>query len=167
MIAITAIQRDWVLNRCSIEKAFVRSEIGREHFLTLPDGYDEFSNRVLKFNKSIYGLRHSPRVFNQLFISKIVAFGIKQCGSDPCVFRLTSLTGEEVRRVVGVYVNDLIVTGETRRCRELRAFLQQSFPAAYIGCLSLCVGCEYSRDHSDCILNVTQTVRIYCLSGKF
>ena len=74
MIAITALQRDWVLNHWDIEQAFIQSEIDREIFLTLPDGCGEFSGRVVKLNKSLYGLRQSPRVFNHYLMSKLTAF---------------------------------------------------------------------------------------------
>ena len=63
--------------------------------MTLPDGCSEFLGRVVKPNKSLYGLRQSPRVFNQPLMSKLTAFGLKRCASDPCIFRLTSLNGKE------------------------------------------------------------------------
>lgn len=56
-------------------------------------------------------------------MSNLVAYGIKQCEPDPCIFRLTSLDGKEVGLVMGLYVEDIIVTHETSCCRELRTFL--------------------------------------------
>ena len=102
MIVITTLQRDWVLNHWDIGQAFIQSKIDREVFMTLPDGCGEFSGRVVKLNKSLYGLRQSPRVFNQLLMSKLTPFNIKRCASDPCIFRFTSLDGKEVRVVVVV-----------------------------------------------------------------
>lgn len=46
-------------------------------------------------------------------MSILAAFGLKRCASGLFVFRLTNLEEEEVRLGVGVYVGDLIVTGET------------------------------------------------------
>lgn len=131
-----------------------------------------FKARSWELNKCLYGLRQSPRVFDQLLMSRFVASGFKQCESDPCIFRLTSLDRREVRLIiVGVYIDDLIgagVIGETRCCRELRAFPQRSFPTKDVGSLSYCVGCDYSRDRSDeDTLKVNQTTCIDRLVESF
>lgn len=55
-----------MVNHWDIEQAFVYSEIDREIFL--PDGYVKLSGGAVKLNKSFYGLRQSPRLFNQLLI---------------------------------------------------------------------------------------------------
>lgn len=77
-----------MLNHWDIEQALVESEIDWENFLILRDGCDEFSGRVLKLNKSLYGLRQSLGAFNQLLMSKFVVFGLKGCASDPFVVRV-------------------------------------------------------------------------------
>lgn len=133
MTAVTALERDWVLNRLVIWKACIESEIDHEIFLMFPDGCNKFSGKVVKLNKPLYGPRQSPMVFNQLLMSKLVAFGGKQCASNPCICRLTSLD-EEARLVGGgVYVDNLILNSETKCCRELKAFLQYSFPTKDLG----------------------------------
>ena len=70
MIATCALQRDWTLNHWDIEQAFILSEIDQKHFVQLPQGCRNMSGRVL------YGLRQSPRVFNQRLMQKLLDFGL-------------------------------------------------------------------------------------------
>lgn len=87
---------------------------------------------------SLYRLRQRARVFNQLVMSMLVAFGLKRCSPDPCIFSLTSLVGKVRFLVVGASadVDNLIVTGEARTSRDLRSFLHKFFPMKDLGRLS-------------------------------
>lgn len=64
----------------------------------------------MQLAKSLYVLKQSTWVFNQLLMSKLLSLGLVSCKSDPCVFRLMSLDGR-VRFIVGVYDDDFIVIG--------------------------------------------------------
>lgn len=76
---------------------------------------------------------------------------------DACVFRLTSLDRKRVRVIVGVYIDDLIVTEEAEYCEKLRTNLEQVLPTKNLGALSYCTGCLYSRDYLSGTLKITQT----------
>ena len=49
--------------------------------------------------------------------------------------------------IVGVYVDDLIVTGRSDVCKSIREHLEKSFPKKNLGALSYYLGCEYKRDY--------------------
>lgn len=131
-------QRDPVLNRLDIEQLFVQSEIDQEAFLTLPMGV--MSSPVTLSNSTSRHTGSGKVQEYSILIPKLVEFGFKPCASDPCLFRLASLSGKEVR-AVGIYVDELIITHETRCCRELRAFLLQTFPTKDLRNLSNYAGC--------------------------
>ena len=57
--------------------------------------------QVLKLNKTLYGLRQSPRAFWKYITEKLEACGLKQSKFDPCLF-----IGPDVMCIV--YVDDLI-----------------------------------------------------------
>ena len=57
----------------------------------------------MKLNRSLYGLRQSPRVFNKLLVSKVLEYGLEKFGADPCVFRLFDSEKKSVTLIVGVY----------------------------------------------------------------
>ena len=167
MISIAAVQNDWSLSHWDIEQAFVQSKIDRDIFLKLPEGCDELSGKIVKLNRSLYGLRQSPRVFHKLLMSKLVGFGLERFATDPCVFRLMDSDKKTVRMIVGVYVDDLVVTGEASSCKTLREYLNGFFPTKDLGCLSYYLGCEYDRDFQRGTLTITQTACIDRLVNKF
>ena len=167
MIATSALQRDWPLNHWDIEQAFIQSRIDREIFVKLPDGCGPMSGKVMRLNKALYGLRQSPRVFNQLLMQKLLDFGLERCAVDPCIFRLMSPGLKEVSLIVGIYVDDLIVTGKADVCKSLREHLVKSFPTKNLGALSYYLGCEYRRDYEQKTLCVSQTACIDRLAQRF
>jgi hypothetical protein len=52
-------------HQVDIKGAFLNGTIDKLIYLTPPDGSDIPANKVLRLNKSLYGLKQSPRLFNQ------------------------------------------------------------------------------------------------------
>ena len=48
-----------------IEQAFVQSELDHEVFMKLPPGCGSMSGKVVRLNKSLYGLKQASRTFLQ------------------------------------------------------------------------------------------------------
>lgn len=66
----------------------------------------------------MYGLHQSPRVFNKSLVLKLSGCGLEKFAADTCVFRLCDSERKDATlNTVGVYVNDLIVTGESKSCK--------------------------------------------------
>ncbi|KAJ8575054.1 hypothetical protein ON010_g4154 [Phytophthora cinnamomi] len=78
---------------------------------------------VLELEKALYGLKQAGRLWNKLLHSKLVEIGFVQSLTDMCVY---SRRQGGVLLVVGVYVDDLLVTGlgaseqVSRDARELQ-----------------------------------------------
>ncbi|KAF0922078.1 hypothetical protein E2562_024651 [Oryza meyeriana var. granulata] len=65
-------------------------------------------NKVLRLDKALYGLRQAPRAWNAKLDETLVALGFSHSTSEHAVYA----RGKGVSRLlVGVYVNDLIITG--------------------------------------------------------
>ena len=65
---------------------------------------------ALLSKKSLYGLKQAGRLWSKLLHSKLVELDFKPCTTDMCFY--VKRTDENVT-VVGVYVDDLLVTGTT------------------------------------------------------
>jgi hypothetical protein len=68
-----------------IKNAFVNAEMDKEVFVECPDGYKQ-QNKVLFLQKALYGLRRSPRLWQQIFIKTLSELGLQQGTEDACVF---------------------------------------------------------------------------------
>ena len=81
--------------------------LNKEIYMQQPSGYATPGKErlVCKLNKSLYGLKQSPRCWNIAFKEYMGKIGFSQSVADPCVFIRT----EGSITVVAVYVDDLIL----------------------------------------------------------
>ena len=69
--------------------AFVQAPINEDVYVGLPQGYDKLGfspDTVLKLNRSLYGLKQSPKNFFQHLKGNLETCGFKQSHVDPCLF---------------------------------------------------------------------------------
>lgn len=64
---------------------------------------------ALELEHSIYGLKQSGRLWNELLVTTLTKIGFVQCITDSCVFY--KVDGRDMV-LVGVYVDDIIATGK-------------------------------------------------------
>lgn len=76
------------------------------------------SGKVVPPNKTSCGLRQSPRVFNKLLMQKLLKLGLERC--DAPVYFPPMTPGMKMSLIVGVYAEDLIVTGGVDVCKSAR-----------------------------------------------
>lgn len=50
-----------------VETAFLNGKVKSEVYVKQPEGCEDGSNRVLKLDKALYGLRESPRAWYECF----------------------------------------------------------------------------------------------------
>ena len=68
LIVALACKFDWELLHLDIEQAFVQSELDHEVFMKLPQGCGSMSGKIVRLNKSLYGLRQASRTFNKRLV---------------------------------------------------------------------------------------------------
>ncbi|KAG5872366.1 hypothetical protein JTB14_014812 [Gonioctena quinquepunctata] len=87
--------------------------------------------------RSIYGLKQSPRQWNQKLISVLEEINSKQFSIDPCMF----VSGQ----VVAIYVDDLLVLGsEMKRVQEVEDVLEENFEVTSFGTPRLLLSIQIS-----------------------
>ena len=60
-----------------------------------------------RLNKTLYGLRRSPRHWYEKFCDTLLTMGFTQCVHDPCIFYCTPFPGGS-RLYLGMYVDDFV-----------------------------------------------------------
>lgn len=95
-----------------VKSAFLKSDLD-EVYVVQPPGFvrDGAESNVLSLHKALYSLRQPPHAWNAELDSSLAAFDFDKCPSEHAVY-MRSAAGE--RLLVGVYVDDLIVTGGDR-----------------------------------------------------
>ena len=76
------------MSHFDVDQAFVRADLKEDVFMTLPDGCGALSGKIVKLNKSLYGLRQASRRWCAMLNKCLLFLRFEQCLADSCVFRL-------------------------------------------------------------------------------
>lgn len=100
---VLCIQFDLVYKQFDVITAFLNGVFEETVYLLPPKGTNCPTNKVLKLHKSIYGLRQSPRCWQQKLNSILMKIGLKATYSDPS-FYVGNYRGSKV--IMIMYVDD-------------------------------------------------------------
>ena len=114
-----AIQNGLLLHQKDVETAFLSGIIDQEIYIEQPDGYAVRGqeSKVCQLKCSLYGLKQSPRCWNQVFDTFLLSIGFTQSEADPCVYIEC-----DPFVIIALYVDDLLVLTETQQVMAM--FLQ-------------------------------------------
>ena len=154
LLSAIACECDLYMCHIDVEQAFVQSELEEEVFLRLPKGCGDFSGKIVRLNKSLYGLKQASRTWHAHLTSCLKNLGFEQCLADVCVFRLTE--EEQIVLTAVVHVDDIFVVGRKDRCERLCADLGRMVPVKNLGELKWYGGCHYLRDRDRGTLTISQ-----------
>lgn len=111
-----------------------------------PPGFvvDGHETKVMRLHKALYGLRQVPRAWNAKLDTTLDALGFYRSISDHAVYTRGQGPG---RLLVGVYVDDLIITGaDDAEILRFKAEMQKEFRMSDLGLLSYYLGVEVRQD---------------------
>ncbi|CAJ2657775.1 unnamed protein product [Trifolium pratense] len=120
-----------------IKNAFLHGDLEEEIYMEQPPGFVAQRGRslVCKLQKSLYGLKQSPRAWFSRFSKVLQQFGMTRCESDHSVFVKCS-SNKYIYLVV--YVDDIVITGDDNDgIKALKQHLFQNFQTKDLGPLRL------------------------------
>ncbi|RVW45699.1 Retrovirus-related Pol polyprotein from transposon RE1 [Vitis vinifera] len=90
------VNQDWCLQQLNIKNAFLNDDLEEEVYMEIPPGFEESmaKNQVCKLQKSLYGLKQSPRAWFDRFTKAVLKLGYKQGQADHTLFVKKSHTGK-------------------------------------------------------------------------
>ena len=122
--------------------------------MKLPDGCGDKSGKVVRLNKSVYGLKQAGRRWAMHLGDVIVReIGMEQCKADPFVFRL--IRDGVVVMIICVHVDNITAAGESEACDFRSTSLLEKFRTTG-GELSWYLGCAFERDRKGGVLRASQ-----------
>ncbi|KAM1425821.1 hypothetical protein TB2_017749 [Malus domestica] len=147
-----AVNHDWPLYQMDVKNAFLHGELKEDVYMQLPPGHpQEEEGMVCKLHKAIYGLKQSPRAWYAKLSSVLENIGFKMSNADSSLFVRDSSAG---KLVVLIYVDDLIVTGDSlTEIQRLKGFLHKKFAIKDLGTLKYFLGIEVASSSKGLLLN--------------
>lgn len=148
MLLAVAAQESWFVHHMDVKSAFLNGELKEEVYVQQSPGFVAAGHetKVLKLSKALYGLRQAPRAWNVKLDHSLQVMGFVKCDSEHGMYT-RGIGGQRV--VVGVYVDDLIITGANPVVVEVfKEEMRQAFRMSDLGLLSFYLGIEVkqSRD---------------------
>ncbi|GJT99370.1 zinc finger, CCHC-type containing protein [Tanacetum coccineum] len=155
LILALAAYHGWQVHHLDVKSAFLHGELKEEVYVTQPEGFVQQGNsgKVYKLIKALYGLRQAPRAWNVKLDQTLKSLDFKKCNLEQAVYTKRSKTST---LIVGVYVDDLIITGTPRK--EIDVFKSQmkdKFEMSDLGLLAYYLGIEVTQTGGEITIKQT------------
>ncbi|CAB0009315.1 unnamed protein product [Nesidiocoris tenuis] len=141
LLNVAAVKK-YDLGQFDVHTAFLYGTLTEEVYMRQPHGFDDGSGRVCKLKRSLYGLKQSPRCWNQRFVKFMKSQQLQQSKADPCLF--IKKCGNENVFMVAIYVDDGILVGDKSEIDSFLSNLKNEFKIK-IGNLDTFLGMQIER----------------------
>ncbi|RVW17830.1 Retrovirus-related Pol polyprotein from transposon TNT 1-94 [Vitis vinifera] len=149
-----AVNQDWCLQQLDIKKTFLNGDLEKEVYMEIPPGFEGSmaKNQVCKLQKSLYGLKQSPRVWFDRFTKAVLMLGYKQGQADHTLFVKKSHAGKMT--ILIVYADDIILSGnDMEELQNLKKYLSEEFEVKDLGNLKYFLGMEVARSRKGIVVS--------------
>ncbi|KAG3153160.1 hypothetical protein C6341_g16043 [Phytophthora cactorum] len=140
-----ALQRGWEILQYDVKTAFLYGDLDELIFMDQPPGFQvDGPSAVCELLKSLYGLKQASNVWNRTLHAKLVTLGFERTDSDYGLYVLKE--NGEVKLLLTVYVDDLLLMGTRDLCAKIAAALQETFELTTMGTVKYLLGIEILID---------------------
>ena len=141
-----AINLNWSLHQLDVKNAFLNGDLEEEVYMHIPVGLKTTSNfnEVSILQKSLYGLKQSPRAWFERFTKVVKGYGFVQCQSDHTLF--VKHFSEGKLAIIIVYMDNIILTvNHEEKIDLLKKLLTKEFEIKDLGNLKYFLIMEIAR----------------------
>ena len=147
--------------------AFLNGDLKEEIYMQQPPGCIQSGTEMLvcKLKKSLYGLKQSPRCWNEKLCEHLKSLEFKESAADPCVFIRQQ---EKELQIIAVYVDDLILLTKTsEEMQHLKDDLSSRFKMKDLGKLHYCLGISVNLNESNNAIYLDQSRYLLKILEKY
>ena len=136
-----AVKKGLKMHQMDVNTAFLHGEL-KEVYMRQPEGFvvEGQEHLVCKINKSLYGLKQSPRCWNYVLDEHLQSMGFVQTPSDPCIY---VAEGDDPFKIAVHVVDDLILAGTTdTKIAQVKQSIAERFDVKDMGVLNYFLGMQ-------------------------
>lgn len=160
-------QLDLELEQLDVKTAFLHGNLEEKIYMKQPPGFIDKSHPdyVCLLNKSLYGLKQSPRQWNKRFDTFICSIGFKKSNFDACLYYL--FEGNDSVFVL-LYVDDmLLISNSMHRINMLKRELSSEFDMKDLGSAKRILGMHIDRNRKQGCLRLHRKPYLDSVLNKF
>ena len=157
ILLATIAAKDLEVMQVDVQTAFLYGKLEVTIYMRTPDGLmlqEDPRNVACKLERSLYGLKQSPRCWNQRFIKFLKEFNLEECDADKCVFT-GKIENDEV--YLAFFVDDGLVA--SKNVETLRKITVEDS--------NVFVGLQIERDRERGKLKIHQSAYMRKIIEKF
>ena len=157
------------MKQLDVETAFLYGEIDDDIYLEIPEGITD-NNEIRQKNlwklfQSLYGLKISPKKWNDKFTQVVEKLGFKSNYLDPCLFMKSNIKGQIF---ILLYVDDILIIGnDESEIKIIVHKLNESFAIKNLGQPKEFLGIKVEEDEKKQRLILSQEKFIINMLKKF
>lgn len=150
------------LDVCS---AFLYGDIKDDVYISIPKGFKERQGSIFKLRKSLYGLKNSPKNWNEKFHKTMVSLSFQRSESEYCLYVKST---ENCKLFVLIYVDDLLIAGtDTGEVQHIKHTLSNFFKMKDLGLIRYFLGMDIIQDTENSQIKINQTNYLKNVLKKF
>jgi hypothetical protein len=155
LVRALAADEDWDVHHMDVKMAFLNGELVEEVYVQQSQGFTVAGEegKVLKLQRALHGLRQAPRAWYEKLYGTLTKLRFRQSEHKHVIYCMCKDGGGKL--IVGVYVDDLIITGTT--ANEIAGFkkeMKQQFKMDDLGLLTFYLRLEVQQ--SSCSIGLCQ-----------
>lgn len=164
VLMAVACHEDLMIHQMDVTCAFLNGLLDEEIYMVQPEGY-EVGDKVCRLNRSIYGLKQSPRMWNLRFHQYLLDLGFQRCDSDSCLY--VKFT-ENNKFYLLLYVDDLLlISNSLEEIERMKLRLSEEFEMTDLNEMETFLGIHMQRDISAGTMEFSQKQYLVNTLKKF
>jgi hypothetical protein len=159
LVLSLTVSHGWSLRQVDVSNDFLHGFLSEDVYMQQPPGFEDarYPSHVCKLQRSIYGLKQSPRAWYARLSQLLHQLGFTSSKADTSLFIFAQ---DGVHIYMLVYVDDIVIVGSTPEVVDhLVHSLYATFPIKDMGKLDYFLGLEASYNSG----GMTLTQRKYAL----
>src|ERR1700742_1119859 len=148
------------IHQMDVKTAFLNGDLDEEIYMMVPEGIDqsELSPRaVCKLNRSLYGLKQSPRIWNQKIDNYLSQSNFTKLQSDHSIY-LRRRQEDQSLIIITIYVDDLLILANSMETmNKFKVELSNAFDMMDCGEIKYFLGIQVMHDRKTHIITIDQS----------
>ncbi|CAM8927036.1 unnamed protein product [Rhodiola kirilowii] len=159
---------NWEIDQMDVKTAFLNGDLEETIYMKQPKGFVDrkFPDHVCHLNKSIYGLKQSPRQWNRKFDACMTDLGFSKSKYDSCLY-LKNMNAKYPAFVL-LYVDDMLIISDSRLViNSIKSDIKKHFDMKDMGEAQRILGVKITRDRNKRVMYLSQTDYLDKVLDKF
>lgn len=131
----------WEVEQLDVVTAFLNPHLSEEIYMEPPEGMELEVGKVLRLNRTLYGLKQSPYEWYSDMHKKLMTLGFRRSTEDPNIYVSTL-----VQCILLLYVDDILLAGPQGPVSQIKQDLMKLYRMKDLGKVSLFLGMQIERD---------------------